>query len=126
MFLRSCAVAVCIFCSAALVSAADPAGDPSPEQVQEIIKKFTQKETEFAIARENYTYRQTSKMAEIDPPGGSYELVEEVTFDDRNKRTSHVLRAPVTSLQNIVMTGEDEQDLRNIMPFVMTTDTADA
>ncbi|MBV9081904.1 MAG: hypothetical protein JOZ62_04450, partial [Acidobacteriaceae bacterium] len=33
--------------------------DPTPEQIQEIIKKFTQKETEFAIARENYTYRQS-------------------------------------------------------------------
>src|SRR5437868_10840463 len=126
MFLRSCLIAACVFCSTALVSAADVVGDPSSEQVQDIIKKFTQKETEFAIARENYTYRQTSKMTEIDPLGGQYEIVEEVTFDARNKRTSHVLRAPVTSLQNIVMTGEDEQDLRNIMPFVMTTDTADA
>src|SRR5689334_21260465 len=123
MSLRSCAIAFCLLCPTFLVSAAPAAGDPSPDQIQDIIKKFTQKETEFAVARENYVYHQTSKMTEIDPPGGSYEMVEEVTFDDRNKRTSHVLRAPVTSLQNIVMTGEDEQDLRNIMPFVMTTDT---
>jgi hypothetical protein len=126
MFVRTYAIAFCVFCFSVLVSAADKPGDPSPQEIQDIIKKFTQKETELAIARENYTYRQTSKMTEIDPPGGQYEIVEEVTFDDRNKRTSHVLRAPVTSLQNIVMTGEDEQDLRNIMPFVMTNDTADA
>ena len=126
MFLRTSVIALCVFCSSILVRAADKTGDPSPQAIQDIIKKFTQKETEFAIARENYTYHQTSKLSEIDPPGGQYEIVEEVTFDDRNKRTSHVLRAPVTSLQNIVMTGEDEQDLRNIMPFVMTNDTADA
>ncbi len=41
--------------------------DPTPDQIQDIIKKFTQKETEFAAARENYTYRQTSKMMEIRP-----------------------------------------------------------
>lgn len=126
MFRRICALVVCVFSGAVLLAAADALSTPSPEQIQQIIKKFTEKETEFAIARENYTYQQTSKLEETDPPGGSYEMVEQVGFDDQNKRTSHVIRAPVTSLQNIVMTGEDEQDLRNVMPFVMTNDTADA
>jgi hypothetical protein len=99
--------------------------DPTPDQIANIVKQFTQKETEFAAARESYTYRQTSKIEEVEPPGGSYEIVEEVTFDDRNKRTSRVLRAPVQSLQNIVMTHEDEEDLRNVMPFVMTNNDAD-
>jgi hypothetical protein len=98
----------------------DKKADPTPDQIPNIIKQFTQKETEFAAARELYTYRQTTKLEETEPPGGSYEMVEEVSFDDRNRRTSRVLRAPVQSLQNIVMTHEDEQDLRNVMPFVMT------
>jgi hypothetical protein len=105
--------------------AVEPKPDPSPDQIADIIKKFTQRETEFANARESYTYRQTSKISETEPAGGSYEIVEEVSFDDRNRRTSHVTHAPVASLQNIVMTGEDEQDLRNVMPFVMTNETAD-
>jgi len=125
MFQRSCAIALCVFGSVALLSAVEPKPDPTPDQIQDIIKKFTQKETDFAIARENYTYRQSSKIVETDPPGGSYELVEEVGFDDRNKRTSHVLHAPVADLQNIMMTAEDEQDMRNVMPFVMTNDTLD-
>jgi len=124
MFPRSCAAILLLFGSAALLAGAD-LKTPSPDEIQGIIKKFTQKETDFAIARESYTYRQTSKMEEVDPPGGAYEMVEEVGFDDHNRRTSHVIHAPVTSLQNIVMTGEDEQDLRNVMPFVMTNDTAD-
>ena len=103
---------------------ADTKPDPSPDQIQDIIKKFTQKETDFANAREGYTYRQTTKMSETDPPGGSYDIVEEVTFDDRGRRTSHVLHAPVQSLEHIVMTAEDEQDYRNVFPFVMTNDTA--
>ena len=103
-----------------LPAAVDSKPAPSPEQIQNIIKQFTQKETEFAAARENYTYRQTTKLEETEPPGGSYELVEEVSFDDRNRRTSHVTHAPVQSLQNIVMTHEDEEDLRQVMPFVMT------
>src|SRR5581483_6936862 len=42
---------------------------------------------------------------------------------DRNKRTSHVTYAPVNGLVRILMTHEDEQDIRNVMPFVMTNDT---
>jgi hypothetical protein len=126
MFLRSTAFALFLFGSAVLLNAATPAtNDPTPDQIQNIIKKFTQKETEFAAARENYTYRQTTKLTEVDPPGGSFEVVEEVGFDERNRRTSHVTYAPVVSLQNIIMTAEDEQDFKNVMPFVMTNDTAD-
>lgn len=123
-FQRCCALALGVAGLAVLLPAADASKpDPTPDQIQDIIKKFTQKETDFAIARENYTYRQTTKIEEIDPPGGSFEVVEEVGFDDRNKRTSHVTYAPVVSLQHIVMTQEDEEDFRNVMPFVMTNDT---
>ncbi len=103
----------------------DIKSDPKPEEIPQIIKAFTQKETEFAAARESYTYRQTSKISETEPAGGNYTIVEEVSFDNRNRRTSHVLHAPVSSLQNILMTAEDEQDMRNVMPFVMTNATAD-
>lgn len=125
MFQRSCALALCLLGSAFLLCAVEPKSTPTPEQIQDIIKKFTEKETEFAKARESYTYRQTTKLVETDPPGGSYEIVEEVTFDDRNRRISRVTHAPVASLEHIVMTAEDEQDIRNVMPFVMTNDTLD-
>jgi hypothetical protein len=122
-FERCCALILCAAGSAALLSAAIPKPDPTPEQIQEIIKKFTQKETDFANARENYTYRQTTKIEEVDPAGGSFEIVEEVGFDDRNKRTSRVTYAPVVTLEHILMTPEDEEDFRNVMPFVMTNET---
>lgn len=123
MFQSKCLMVLCFVSSAVLMSAANALPDPTPEQVQDIIKKFAEKETEFAIAREGYVYRQTSKIVETDPPGGTYEIQEEVTFDDRDRRTSHVTRAPATTLQNILMTQEDEKDLRNVFPFVMTNDT---
>src|SRR5581483_8927278 len=117
MLFRSSAIALGLLGAALAMSAATPITpkpDPTPDQIQDIIKKFTQKETDFAIARENYTYRQTSKITETDPPGGTWEIVEEVTFDDRNKRTSHVTYAPVNGLVRILMTHEDEQDIRNV------------
>jgi hypothetical protein len=115
---------LCLACSVGVAGAVDTKAAPTPEQIQNIIKQFTQKETDFAAAREQYTYRQTSKMEETEPAGGTYQMVEEVSFDDRNRRTSRVLRAPVGGFEHIMMTHEDEQDLRNVMPFVMTNDTA--
>jgi len=124
MLQRSYALALCFLASVALLGAADAKPAPTADQIQDIIKKFTQKETDFANARESYTYRQSTKMSEMDPAGGSFEIVEEVTFDDRNRRTSRVLHAPAVSFEHILMTAEDEQDYRNVFPFVMTNDTA--
>jgi len=125
MLRRYLGPAFVLLSSSLLFGAIDKKPDPTPDQIQDIIKKFTEKETEFAKARENYTYRQSAKLVETAPAGGSYEIVEEVSFDDRNRRTSHVVHAPVQSLEHITMTPEDEQDLRNVMPFVMTTETRD-
>jgi hypothetical protein len=123
MFRRRCLLLLCFAPALMLAAGIDKKPDPSPSDVQDIIRKFTQKETDFANARDSYTFRQTSKIIETDPVGGSYEMVEEVGFDDRGRRTSRVTHAPVANLQNILMTQEDEQDLRNVMPFVMTNDT---
>src|SRR3982751_1525141 len=107
MLSKCLASLVCLIgCIVGLKAAEWQAADPTPDQIQDIVKKFTQKETEFAAGRERYTYPQRSKSTETQPPGGSYEIVENVSFDSRNRRTSHVLHAPVASLQNILMTAE--------------------
>src|SRR5450631_4463560 len=98
--------------------------DPTPAQIDEIVAKFAAKEAEFAKARGNYTYRQTAKIQELDESGsphGKYEIVSDIVFTPEGKRTEHVVRAPVSTLQNILMTPEDEQDLRDVQPFVLTT-----
>ncbi len=97
----------------------------SDTQVQDIINKFAAKEAEFARARDNYTYRQTSKIEEIDEFNavrGRYEMVSDVIFSpDGGRRTEKIVYAPVSTLRNLILTPEDEQDLRNVQPFVLTT-----
>ena len=91
----------------------------------EIIRKFAAKEKEFAEALQNYVYRQTSKILELDDSGdpvGKYEMTADMTFTPDGKRTEHVVRAPVSTLQNLILTGEDLDDLKNTQPFVLTTD----
>jgi len=92
---------------------------------QEIIQKFAAKEAEFAQARNNYTYRQSVKLEELDPSGnptgGKWEEVDDIIFTPEGKRMEKVVYAPVISLRNILLTPEDVQDLRNVQPFVLTT-----
>jgi len=102
--------------------------EPSQADIDRIVKSVADTETAFAKARENYTYRQTAKMQEFEEggnPGGRFEIVTDIVFDAKGRRQERVVKAPMPTLRLIIMTPEDEQDLRQIMPFVLTGDEAD-
>src|SRR6476646_595174 len=86
----------------------------------EIIQKFAAKKLEFQQTRNNYTYRQSVKMEEVND-GGKWEEVDEIIFTPEGKRIEKVIYAPVISLRQISLSPEDVQDLRNMQPFVLTT-----
>src|SRR5580704_9923152 len=109
--------------AAGFAFAADNA-EPTQAQIDEIIKKFAAHEAEFSKARENYTYRQTARIQELDDSGnatGRWEMVSDIVFNPDGKRTEHVVRSPVPSLHQILLTPEDMEDLRSVQPFVLTT-----
>lgn len=109
--------------AASLAQAAD-APDPSTQEVEKIIATFADNESAFAKARENYTYRQTAKMQEFEEngaPGGRFEITSDIVFTNEGKRTERVMRAPAPSLHLIQISAADEQDLRNVLPFVLTS-----
>jgi hypothetical protein len=99
--------------------------DPSEAQIQEIVAKFAARETEFAAARGNYTYRQTAKITLLDDSGAptreKWEMVSDIIFSPEGRRTEKVVYSPVSTLERLILTPEDEQDLRDIQPFVLTT-----
>ena len=99
-----------------------PAADPSPD---EIIRRFAAKESEFRKARESYTYKQLVKMEELDAGGratGKWEINSDIIFGANNQRTEKVTYAPPITLHNVILTPQDEQDLRNVQPFVLTSE----
>jgi hypothetical protein len=93
----------------------------TPEQ---IIQKFAAKEKEFKQARENYTWRQTVIVQTLDGDtvDGEYRQVFDVTFDAKGRRQQTVVFSPQSTLQRVMMSREDFDDINNRLPFTMTTD----
>lgn len=105
-----------------------PAGlrkqDP-PISIDTIIEKFAEKEEKFRQARDHYTFRQTAQIEVLSQGGaktGEHFLeVDDVLFDDKGRRTEKVLKAPPSTIQSVQLTQEDLDDIRNVFPFVLTT-----
>ena len=111
--------------AAALPAAAAPAkADPTEAELQKIIEKFADKESEFLAARERSTYRQTVRVEDFDgggTPGGRYDLVSDIIFTGAGKRTERIVRAPVSTIKFVQFSPEDEQDIRSVQPFVLNS-----
>src|SRR5215467_655504 len=102
-----------------------PAQQQPPIPIEEIIRRFSEKEKQFKTARASYTYRQDVKVQELDGNDrvtGEFDQVSDITFDTAGKRTEKIVYAPRVTLMKIGMTAEDLQDLREIQPFVLTSD----
>ena len=111
-----CLTILCMLSVTASAADFDPA---------DIIRKFAAKEAEFRKARESYTYRQTLKFEELDRNGrveGKWELNTDVVFGPNRQRTEKVTYAPMITLQHIILSPQDEQDIRSVQPFVLTTE----
>ena len=93
--------------------------------VEEIIRKFSEKEQDFQKARENYIYRQTVRIEvlELDGrrSGEEYFMVSDILFDNKGRRIEKVVRSPPSTLQRVILTPEDLHDIQNIFPFVLTS-----
>src|SRR5882762_5075777 len=98
--------------------------EPKGITVEEIIKRFANKEKAFKEARDQYTFRQDVKVMTLDgdTPDGSYQQVFDVTFDDKGRKIKNVVFAPQPTLQRLMMTQEDFDDIENRLPFVLTSD----
>ncbi len=91
----------------------------------EIIHKFAAKESEFRDALNHYTYRRVARVQTVDDDNkvdGEYYEVDDVIFDSQGKRTEKVVYAPPSTLQRVMMTPSDLQDIQHGYPFVLTTD----
>ncbi|WP_158944677.1 hypothetical protein [Granulicella sp. S190] len=103
----------------------DPA-QPTGLTSQQIIEKFAARETLFSLARQNYTFRQTVKVdtlaEDTNRVDGEYQQVTDITFDKDGKRAEHVVFAPQNSLERVLMTPADFDEIEHRLPFILTTE----
>ena len=93
-----------------------------PEQ---IIKEFAAKESEFQDALNHYTYRRYARVQTLDDDNkvdGEWYEVDDVIFDSTGRRTEKVVYAPGSTLQRVMMSPSDLQDISHGYPFVLTTE----
>jgi hypothetical protein len=100
------------------IDTSDPTTPPD-----EIIRKFAAKETEFQDALNHYTYRRIARVQTMDDDNkvdGEYYEVDDVIFDLSGRRTEKVVFAPGSTLQRVMMSPSDFQDIQHGYPFVLT------
>ncbi len=99
--------------------------EPPSQPVEEIIKRFSERESEFKRERDNYTYTQAFSIQTIDDqsgmPDGEYRMVSDIIFTPEGKRFEKVTFAPPDTLQRISISQQDLDDIRNVQPFVLNT-----
>jgi hypothetical protein len=109
-------------CSPGTGEAAGAAAAPTSAPVDDIIRQFAQHESDFKLARDNYTYSQEVLVEDVMPNPGEYRMESDIVFTPQGRRYEQVTFAPQPSLHDFTLSPEDMKDLENIQPFVLTTE----
>lgn len=101
----------------------------TPAQPQEpppdLAKLVAHRESETEAERNEYMYRQTVAIEELDDRGGTrgtYREVRDVIFSPQHERTEELIGKPENRLKYLQLTDEDFHDIRDIQPLVLTED----
>src|SRR5437660_3047863 len=92
----------------------------SPAQVDDIIRKFAAKETQFRQALNSYAFKRDALVQGIGMGGqvsGEYHRVSDFTFDDSGNRFEKINFFPMPSFPGV--TQEDLEDLGGVNPFAL-------
>jgi hypothetical protein len=94
----------------------------APADVERIIRAFTQKETEFRKALNEYGFRREAVVQTIAWGGqvsGEYMRVSRFVFDDSGNRFEKILKFPIPTISEIQITPEDLEDLGGVQAFAL-------
>ena len=88
----------------------------------DLIRRIAHHEDETVEARNQYAYRQSVLMQELNDHGaevGRYSEVRDIVFSPARERSERQISLPLQNLKNLKMTDEDFRDIREIQPFVL-------
>jgi hypothetical protein len=95
---------------------------PTSISTTDIVRQFAQHESDFKLARDNYTYSQEVLVEDVAPNPGEFRLESEIVFTPQGRRYEQIKYAPQPSLHDFTLSPEDMKDLENIQPFVLTSE----
>ena len=102
----------------------DPA-QPTGITVPQIVEKMGAREAAFEHARDQYTFRQSVKMNTINDdnnrPDGEWQEVTDITYDNGGHRVEHVVFAPGNTIERVIITANDVNDIKDRLPFILTS-----
>src|ERR1700694_4244471 len=98
-------------------TSASPAAPPA--NVDEIVRAFTAKETEFRHALAEYAFTRDANVQTIGMGGqitGEYHRTSQFVFNDNNERFEKITYFPQPTLTEVTVTQEDLEDLGGVQP----------
>ena len=93
----------------------------SQAQIDDIVRKFSAKETEFRRALNTYAFKRDALIQVLGMGGqvvGEYHRVSDFTFDDQGNRYEKINFFPLSNIGEII-TAEDLEDLGGVNPFAL-------
>ncbi len=97
------------------------AEDPPPN----LARLVAHRESESVAERNEYMYRQSVTLQELDSRGaarGEYKETRDIIFSPEHERTEEMIGKPDYTLKSLQLTDEDFRDIREIQPLVLTED----
>jgi hypothetical protein len=99
---------------------------PAPPSLppEEIVKRFSQKEDEFLVARSRHTSRKSIRIQEFGPDGklsGEFFRVTETAPGSDGRPAVKVIEKPQSTLQHAFLAPEDLEALDRVPAYPLTT-----
>lgn len=99
---------------------------PKGVSVQDLIQKFTANESKVEKLRDQYSFTEDLLVQTLDATSvdGQYHRITQVSYDDKGKRIENVTYSEQSTLRGVQLSPTDEDDIRQFMPWIVTTDEA--
>jgi hypothetical protein len=114
-------LAIGLILAFALLGPRSTAEEPPPN----LAKLVAHRESETEAERNEYMYRQTVTIEELDGRGaarGEYKEVRDIIFSPEHERSEETVGRADYSLKYLKLTDEDFRDIRDIQPMVLSED----
>ncbi len=100
----------------------EPAPEPPPIPVDELIRRVTERENEIIRARNASTYQVSLRLQEFDVNGktvGEFQMAKDILFAPDGKPFEKVVRSAHSTLTHLALPSEELAEFAGVRPFML-------